>query len=419
MSWVSEERDLGQGHCLELAKWETGYQDPSEYLEEEDEDNMSSVYDKDPSQSIPDLVNGTIHQKRAELKRHLLDYEGWNEAEADRQVDEQFPLEPDPPPPAPQPQYLLDKFMRSDIEDAARTERWLRLCRENPDREPGEGMENELEWIVEDKQIPTAWFAAEILAPQNGIRCIEKHTAPGMDGRHHAIVKAEKGSGPLRRTHQGASAWEKSNIAICFAFRNCVRQLLPQQLNGEKVAFTGTKVDVLATELQGQGMTRTESRQQAAQFYNGDFSVTMQPRASVHGIVMREHLEHFLKESDFIQDCWVRRDSTSIRFEGEVENREFVHSVYVTLWLDDPQRPVDVGRIFHFRTATKTVESDPYPSEHDPNGDAVFERANDYDSDRIFCDECQRITDHFDHEYKGPMKVCVPCWIKMGYPVIE
>ena len=200
---------------------------------------MSSVYDPDPSQAIPNLVDGTIHQKRAELKRYLLVYEGWDEGEANRQVNERFPLEPNPPPPH---RYPIDHFMQSDIEDAARTERWLRLCRENPDRQPGEGMEDELQWIVEDKQIPTAWFAAEILAPQNGIRCLDKQVALGMDRRHHAIVKAEKGSGPLRRTHQGAGVWMKSNIAICFAFRNAIRQLLPMQLyTTEKVAYRDTQ----------------------------------------------------------------------------------------------------------------------------------------------------------------------------------
>ena len=62
-------------------------------------------------------------------------------------------------------------FVQSDIEDAERTLKWLRK----------EDMSRELQWIDKDKGIPTAWYAAEVLAKQNGIRCIHRDVHQGMD----------------------------------------------------------------------------------------------------------------------------------------------------------------------------------------------------------------------------------------------
>ena len=71
------------------------------------------------------------------------------------------------------------------------------------------------------------------------------------------------------RTHGGASVWDNKEIAQCFAFRNATWQLLPMQPNTtEQTAWTDTKENVLATELRGQGLTRAESKRQAAEAYH-------------------------------------------------------------------------------------------------------------------------------------------------------
>ena len=136
-----------------------------------------------------------------------------------------------------------DKFTKSDIEDAERTTRWLALRHDNPETAAGIMKENgEKEWIVKDKNIATAWYAAEILAPANGITCLSKAAKFGkFDQRFHACTCATKGDGKLRRTLIGASSWTDRRIAICFAFRNSIRQLLPQQPDTtEKVAYRST-----------------------------------------------------------------------------------------------------------------------------------------------------------------------------------
>ena len=150
-------------------------------------------------------------------------------------------------------------FVQSDIEDAERTLKWLRK----------EDMSRELQWIDKDKGIPTAWYAGEVLAKQNGIRCIHREVFRGMDRRFHSIVRATVGHGKLRRTHNGASVWTNKEIAQCFAFRNAIRQLLPMQPNTtEQTAWTDTKENILATELKGQGLSKTESRRQASEAYD-------------------------------------------------------------------------------------------------------------------------------------------------------
>ena len=149
-------------------------------------------------------------------------------------------------------------FVQSDIEDAERTLKWLRK----------EDMSRELQWIDKDKGIPTAWYAAEVLAKQNGIRCIHREVHRGMDRRYYSVVRATIGHGKLRRTHGGASVWDNKEIAQCFAFRNAIRQLLPMQPNTtEQTAWADTKENILATELRGQGLTRAESKRQASEAY--------------------------------------------------------------------------------------------------------------------------------------------------------
>lgn len=134
----------------------------------------------------------------------------------------------------------MNQYEKSDLEDAERTLRWL----------SGADMTHEKKWIVEEKNIPCAWFAIKVLAPQNGIKRISKAAAFGKyDKRFHAIVFAGRGSGKLRRVHSGASSFghygcpkKDKQVALAFAARNCIRQLLPMQPNTtEKVAWKETK----------------------------------------------------------------------------------------------------------------------------------------------------------------------------------
>ena len=124
-----------------------------------------------------------------------------------------------------------NQYLKSDAEDAERTLRWLALRRENPETAAAVMKENgEKEWLVKSKNIAAAWYAAEILAPQNGITCLSKAAKFGkFDQRWHASTCATKGDGKLQRTHIGASSWTDRRVAICFAFRNSIRQLLPQE----------------------------------------------------------------------------------------------------------------------------------------------------------------------------------------------
>ena len=141
-----------------------------------------------------------------------------------------------------------DRFTKSDIEDAERTNRWLALRHEDPETAAAEMKKNgEKEWIAKSKNIATAWYAAEVLAPQNGITCLSKAAKFGkFDQRFHACTCATKGAGKLRRTLIGASSWTDRRIAICFAFRNSVKQLLPMQPNTkEQVAWKEKQSDAI------------------------------------------------------------------------------------------------------------------------------------------------------------------------------
>ena len=122
-----------------------------------------------------------------------------------------------------------DKFIQEDIEDAERTARWL----------DKQDMSRDKKWIVEEKNIPCAWYAAETLAKMNGITCGKKRAFQSeFDNRWYAFVVAHKGSGKLARAQIGASSWEERRTAICFAYRNAIRGLLPMKPNtAEKAAY--------------------------------------------------------------------------------------------------------------------------------------------------------------------------------------
>ena len=125
-----------------------------------------------------------------------------------------------------------NRFVQSDIEDAERTRKWLQKA----------DMSHEKKWIDKEKNIPAAWYAAEVLAPANGITAGRREAFQGMDRRWCAFVVARKGSGPFARAQIGASVWENREVAICFAYRNAIRGLLPMQPNTtERAAYRDTQ----------------------------------------------------------------------------------------------------------------------------------------------------------------------------------
>ena len=82
-------------------------------------------------------------------------------------------------------------YYQSDIRDAIRTRKWLR----------GEDMSNGPKWIVKDKNIPCAWYAISVLAPENGIKCLHRHAVKSKyDGYWHAIAIVKKGDGKFAST---------------------------------------------------------------------------------------------------------------------------------------------------------------------------------------------------------------------------
>ena len=101
-------------------------------------------------------------------------------------------------------------YYQSDIRDAIRTRKWLR----------GEDMSNELKWIVKEKNIPAAWYAISVLAPENGIKCLHRHaTKSKFDGYWHAIACVKKGNGKYASVRSGASAFhdEKMSLVLSLA----------------------------------------------------------------------------------------------------------------------------------------------------------------------------------------------------------
>ena len=128
----------------------------------------------------------------------------------------------------------MDKFTRSDIEEAKRTTAWLLTKQPQP-----------LKWIIDPKTqkrvMPCAWYAISVLAPKNGITAGHRQAFMAMDRRWCAFVVARKGSGPLQRAQIGAASSKDRRFALCFAYRNAIRQLLPQQAN--EVGWRDTKTN--------------------------------------------------------------------------------------------------------------------------------------------------------------------------------
>lgn len=116
-----------------------------------------------------------------------------------------------------------DRFIQSEIEEAARTTAWL-LTKQPQDTK----------WIAQG--IPAAWYAISELAPANGITCGRREAHQGHDRRWYAYAVARKPS--TQRAQIGAASSKDRMLALCFAYRNAIRQLLPQQ--GDK-AWRETK----------------------------------------------------------------------------------------------------------------------------------------------------------------------------------
>ena len=128
-------------------------------------------------------------------------------------------------------------YYQSDIRDAIRTRKWLR----------GEDMSNEPKWIVKDKNIPCAWYAISVLAPENGIKCLHRHAVKSKyDGYWHAIAIVKKGDGKFASTRTGASAFHDEKMVLCFACRNAIKWLLPQAPTAERMAYRDTQDNALA-----------------------------------------------------------------------------------------------------------------------------------------------------------------------------
>ena len=116
-------------------------------------------------------------------------------------------------------------YYQEDIRDAIRTRKWL----------AGHDMSREQKWIVKEKNIPCAWYAISVLAPENGIKCLSRH----------AVACVRKGYGRRRSTRLGASTFHDKRMALAFACRNAIKWLLPKAPNGERMAYRDTQDNAL------------------------------------------------------------------------------------------------------------------------------------------------------------------------------
>ena len=127
-------------------------------------------------------------------------------------------------------------YYQSDIRDAIRTRKWL----------AGEDMSKEAKWIVREKNIPCAWYAISVLAPENGMTCLFRTaTKSKFDGYWNAYAIVKKGHGKLASTRIGASHFHDKQMALAFACRNAIKWLLPQAPTGERMAYRDTQDNAL------------------------------------------------------------------------------------------------------------------------------------------------------------------------------
>ena len=109
-----------------------------------------------------------------------------------------------------------DKFVQSEIDESRRVMAWLL---DEPIPDP-------IEWIAPG--VPSTIYAIEVLAPKYGIKFIEiagarRHES---EAKWHVMVKCL--CKPTNRQVIGAAIWEDLILATQFAWRNAIRQLIPQ-----------------------------------------------------------------------------------------------------------------------------------------------------------------------------------------------
>ena len=115
--------------------------------------------------------------------------------------------------------FITSRFTQSDVDEAKRTREWLDTGEPQP-----------LQWIA--PSIPTAWYAIDVLAPESGISKVSENAKLDKEQDFFvATVTARKGHGKLARQCIGAAVSKHVDIALCFAYRNAIRQLLPQDIN--------------------------------------------------------------------------------------------------------------------------------------------------------------------------------------------
>ena len=119
----------------------------------------------------------------------------------------------------PQRQFITSRFTQSDVDEAKRTRKWLDTGKPQP-----------LQWIA--TAIPAAWYAIDVVAPENGISKVSENAKLDKEQDFFvATVTARKGHGKFARQCVGAAVSKHVDIALCFAYRNAIRQLLPQDIN--------------------------------------------------------------------------------------------------------------------------------------------------------------------------------------------
>ena len=132
-------------------------------------------------------------------------------------------ISPDPGIDLPTPQ-TGDKFVQSEVLEAQRVYDWIN----------GRDMSLCPDWIAPG--IPTTYFAINVLAPIYDIEYKDvvslEATGAAERTRWYALVKCY--SLPNNRTHIGAASAKHSIIAVYFAWRNAIRQLIPQE---ERIAY--------------------------------------------------------------------------------------------------------------------------------------------------------------------------------------
>ena len=107
---------------------------------------------------------------------------------------------------------MLNHLIRSEKEEVARVRHFLKSA----------DISDSPLWHAPD--VPTFYNAVMFLAPQFDIVPVKEEVSPSQ-GRYVATVTAKRG----RLSRIGAASSRDESVAKCLAYRNAIRQLLPQQ----------------------------------------------------------------------------------------------------------------------------------------------------------------------------------------------